>query len=92
MAKDTGVLPEPINDFMNLFEVHPRVRCLHVDLEERMTENAFAEAPAIRVGCLREYELFRRCIRYVFGDVIRIAAGVAQKSRQETNEQAKAKA
>jgi hypothetical protein len=86
MAENTGVLPEPVDDLLNLLDVYPWVGCLHVNLKERMTEDAFAEAPSVRVGFLGEYELLYRRNGNVFGNVIGIAAGEAQKPRHETNE------
>ena len=86
MTENTGVLTKPIDDLTYLVEVHPGVGCLHVNLEKRMTENTFSEAPSFRVGFLGEYELFWCGNRYVFGNVIRIATGDAQKARRETKE------
>ena len=86
MAEDTGVLPEPVDDLLDLLDVYPWVGCLHVNLEERMTEDAFAEAPSVRVGFLGEYELLYGRNVNVFGKVIRIATGDEQKPRKKANE------
>ena len=86
MAINTRFLPKPIDNLLNLFDIHPGVGSLRMNLEKRMTENAFTEAPSVRVGFLSEDELFRRRNRDIFGNLIRIAACCAKKPQHETNQ------
>ena len=60
-----------------------------MDLEERMTEKAFREAPAVRVALLGQYEFLRIRNGDVFGNIIGIATGNAEDSQDGEEKETK---